>query len=238
MIWNKLAKSYDNLWIQKYSLAPTRKYILDYIQKRHDTFPCKSILDVGCGTGQCLYDIENALGKSEGVQLFGIDKSAEMIKHAQEKSKRIQFMEYNIDEQEDFSSLPVLPSVQVVPSLPSVPPLPSMQLVPTLPPLPPLFDIIICAHSLPYHQDQQKTIDLLARKTHNEGRLIFVHASINNFFDKCFMAIVETTAEKANYLSIPDFRNLLPENIEIEEEFIIRPKKFMPTISGFVLKKI
>jgi len=51
------------------------------------------------------------------------------------------------------------------------------------------------------------------------------------------MAVVEKTAEKADYLSIVDFKKLFEKDFEILEDFKIKEKFFMPTIAGFVMRK-
>lgn len=78
MKWDKLAEKYDELWVQKYSLLPTRREILKRIYKIRP----KSILDVGCGTGQLLEEI--CKGDSN-IALYGIDYSPEMIEKAESK---------------------------------------------------------------------------------------------------------------------------------------------------------
>ena len=55
-IWNEIANKYERLWVQKYSLAPTRKKIVELIRefKSNDNF---KLLDIGCGTGQLIGDL-------------------------------------------------------------------------------------------------------------------------------------------------------------------------------------
>ena len=85
-IWDVWAHRYDKLWVQKYSLSPSRKLILSELEKKltnaiHQEI---SILDVGCGTGQLLQDIVTAF-KDLPLHAVGIDSSWQMVRAAQEK---------------------------------------------------------------------------------------------------------------------------------------------------------
>ncbi len=90
-IWNKLAKNYDKLWVQKYSLAPTRKKTISLISKliKNDSF---SLLDLGCATGQLLAELTDIYPNSK---LIGIDKSSSMIDLAKNKSLLCEFFVQN-----------------------------------------------------------------------------------------------------------------------------------------------
>jgi ubiquinone/menaquinone biosynthesis C-methylase UbiE len=92
MVWNKLATKYDRLWVQKYSLEPTRRKVMVLIGGFN--FQEATVLDLGCGTGQLLDEIGRFYPK---YKLYGIDKSEEMLKVA--KSKRIQanWIHHNLD---------------------------------------------------------------------------------------------------------------------------------------------
>lgn len=208
MIWDKLAQTYDNLWVQKYSLTPSREYVVDYINKNYENNSTVRILDAGCATGQCLCGLASTLHNSE---LIGFDKSPRMIEQAIEKNNRISFFEYNIDKLTDLSHKHLLDNS---------------------------FDFLICTHSFPYYQHQSKALAYLLDLLKTGGKAIFIQGSVNNIFDKCVFRGIEQTAEAANYLSIFEFKKLLPLHIKIEEEFIIRKKWFIPTIAGFVLRKI
>mgnify|MGYP003300950455 CR=1 FL=1 len=62
-VWEKLAHKYNKLWVQKYSLGPTRrevkKLVLPLLEKDNKL----KILDIGCGTGQLINEI-----RKEGEQ--------------------------------------------------------------------------------------------------------------------------------------------------------------------------
>lgn len=84
-IWDKLSKKYDFLWVQKYSLAPTRKKVISILKC------CKSgfkMLDIGCATGQLLSEVRSEF---PGCKLLGIDKSEQMIELARSKNIGAQF---------------------------------------------------------------------------------------------------------------------------------------------------
>lgn len=86
-IWDKLAKKYDKLWVQKYSLTPTRNKTCQIIKNLiiKDDF---NLLDLGCGTGQLL---EILTKKYPNATFLGIDKSYEMINFAQIKNINANF---------------------------------------------------------------------------------------------------------------------------------------------------
>ena len=79
MIWDKLARKYDNLWVQNYSLAPTRKAVLKNIEMIEGIH---KLIDIGCGTGQLLQEIHI---KNNNIKLYGLDKSEQMITCAKDK---------------------------------------------------------------------------------------------------------------------------------------------------------
>ena len=195
-VWGKLSRNYDTLWVQKYSLTPTREKILKIIEK----VPFQKLLDMGCGTGQLLSEIKAIYRDSE---LFGIDKSIGMIEAAKNKNLAIDFMAVNSEEisyKEEF-------------------------------------DIITCCHSLPYYENKPKALENVSNALKENGRAIFVAASINNIYDKLIMAIIESTAEKADYLSKKDFMAIAEKYFIIDEIFLIKEKWFMPSIYGFVMRK-
>lgn len=78
-VWDNLANKYDSLWVQKYSLTPTRNKVLTILKSRkHDFY----MLDVGCATGQLLSEVRNEFADSK---LYGIDKSVKMIELARSR---------------------------------------------------------------------------------------------------------------------------------------------------------
>lgn len=82
-IWDFWASYYNKLWVQKYSLEPSRNKVISIIKK---TGPDKgSIFDMGCGTGQLLEQIYAEFGNN--FLLSGADYSANMIKQARKNLK-------------------------------------------------------------------------------------------------------------------------------------------------------
>ena len=106
-IWDFWAKRYDRLWVQKYSLEPTRREILLFLKEKLKADKNYKILDVGCGTGQLLRELKARYPKSK-LELRGIDFSKEMIQNATEKDNNISYQQIdvrnisNIDERFDF----------------------------------------------------------------------------------------------------------------------------------------
>lgn len=92
-VWEKLAYKYDELWVQKYSLEPTRKVVMEILRFENKSF---SMLDIGCGTGQLLDLVEK---RFKNKSLVGIDKSKEMIAKAKEKGINADFY---VSEAESF----------------------------------------------------------------------------------------------------------------------------------------
>ena len=97
--WEKLAHRYNDQWVQKYSLRPTRrevkKLVLPLLEKNNDL----KILDIGCGTGQLISEISEQF---PSVNYLGIDVAKNMIGVAKESNsgERVRFMNVSVD---DFS---------------------------------------------------------------------------------------------------------------------------------------
>ena len=69
-IWDFWAKRYNRLWVQKYSLKPTREYLLKVI----DLSIQEKILDLGCGPGELIQELYS---KNSRVDITGLDSSNE-----------------------------------------------------------------------------------------------------------------------------------------------------------------
>lgn len=94
-LWSFWAQGYDRLWVQKYSLGPTRREVLRALQRILKKDQPYKILDVGCGIGELLRDIQRAfLGFK--LELTGIDFSPGMIKRAQALSKGIEYIQMDV----------------------------------------------------------------------------------------------------------------------------------------------
>ena len=69
-IWNFWADKYDKLWVQKYSLKPTRNYIVKALSKYIKNDGIK-VLDLGCGNCTPLFH----RGNTYSSHLKAIDQS-------------------------------------------------------------------------------------------------------------------------------------------------------------------
>ncbi len=85
-VWDKLATKYDSLWVQKHSLSPTRDMVMKYIDSSFSISQGFTMLDVGCATGELLNTVSK---KYKSARLFGLDKSAEMLKIAKAKNSAL-----------------------------------------------------------------------------------------------------------------------------------------------------
>jgi ubiquinone/menaquinone biosynthesis C-methylase UbiE len=82
-VWNKLSKKYDHIWLQKYSLIPTRKKVLELVEQLLEGKVSCSLFDCGCGTGQLLSELSQRFPQ---VKLYGMDAAGQMINKAKEKN--------------------------------------------------------------------------------------------------------------------------------------------------------
>lgn len=96
-VWENLAHKYNNLWVQKYSLGPTRREVLKIVLPLLKENNKLRILDIGCGTGQLVNEISKSY---EDVNYFGIDVASNMISEAKSnniKNKNIKFKTCGIE---------------------------------------------------------------------------------------------------------------------------------------------
>ena len=80
--WDLYEKIYDRLWVQKFSLKPTRDHIIRHL--RNLQLPNSHLLDMSCGTGQLLDDIRLSFPKlsSLGVEPSRLGQVAKEKGHA------------------------------------------------------------------------------------------------------------------------------------------------------------
>lgn len=82
-IWNFWAGKYHKLWVQKYSLRPTRSYIVSTVPESLNMEETVEILDLGCGPGELI----NALKKRfKNFSITGIDFSNKMLEISRKRN--------------------------------------------------------------------------------------------------------------------------------------------------------
>jgi len=99
-VWEKLAHKYNNLWVQKYSLGPTRREVKSIVLPRLSDNPEAKVLEIGCGTGQLIKEIGET---QKNVSYLGIDVAENMVEIAKESNNGPR-MEFRVCPVEEFSS--------------------------------------------------------------------------------------------------------------------------------------
>ena len=87
-VWNFWAPRYKNLWVQKVSLKPTRTKVLDLIEKSFSNKHIESYIDIGCGVGELIDQIEAGY---ETENSYGVDYSQGMIDIASKTNLKTQW---------------------------------------------------------------------------------------------------------------------------------------------------
>lgn len=82
--WENLARKYNRLWVQKYSLGPTRREVLKIVLPRLQSDASLKVFEAGCGTGQLINEIA---GQCPQIDYLGIDAARNMIDIAKESMK-------------------------------------------------------------------------------------------------------------------------------------------------------
>lgn len=82
--WENLARKYNRLWVQKYSLGPTRREVLKIVLPKLKANEAVKIFEAGCGTGQLIREIA---GQNPQIDYLGIDAAQNMIDIAKESAK-------------------------------------------------------------------------------------------------------------------------------------------------------
>jgi ubiquinone/menaquinone biosynthesis C-methylase UbiE len=98
-VWDFWADKYEKLWVQKYSLSPTRKGIIKEIKNIIKPGQAYNILDMGCGTGQLIRDMGQEF-KGYDIKYTGVDISSKMLELAKDRDSRSAYYNASID---DFS---------------------------------------------------------------------------------------------------------------------------------------
>ncbi|MGD9566713.1 MAG: class I SAM-dependent methyltransferase [Sedimentibacter sp.] len=92
-IWNFWADKYDKLWVQKYSLRPTRKYILQAVAEINSNDKIK-ILDLGCGPGQLINELYEEF---KNIEITGIDFSEKMLEISKKRNPQATHIKLDVD---------------------------------------------------------------------------------------------------------------------------------------------
>ena len=82
-VWNFWAPRYKDLWVQKVSLEPTRSKVLALIEKAFAGKAIESYIDIGCGIGELIDQIESAFVTENS---YGLDYSSGMIDIASKRA--------------------------------------------------------------------------------------------------------------------------------------------------------
>jgi 2-polyprenyl-3-methyl-5-hydroxy-6-metoxy-1,4-benzoquinol methylase len=107
-IWDFWADKYERLWVQKYSLSPTRREIIKELKDIIKEDRAYRILDMGCGTGQLIRDMKKEFS-GFNIKFTGVDISSKMIEVAKEKNKEADYLNYSIEEfKEQASSFDII----------------------------------------------------------------------------------------------------------------------------------
>ena len=88
-IWDFWAKKYNKLWVQRYSLTPTRGYLLSIIDIDR---PLK-VLDLGCGPGEL---IEELLKINSTLDITGLDFSKGMLNESIDKNPKAKHIQMDV----------------------------------------------------------------------------------------------------------------------------------------------
>ncbi len=200
-IWDFWAKRYESLWVQKYSLAPTRRLVIDELKELTAGSVSGrklSLLDVGCGTGQLLAEVSAGLRGSFDF-LTGVDTSSQMLMAAEQKA--IPAARFCLGGAED---LPFADSQ---------------------------FDVVSCCHSFPYYRDKLRALAEMRRVLKPGSYLLIVSASENNLYDKFIMRLVKLTTGKASYPSATRMAEMLQAaGCRVAAQKKLKVKFYMPSI--------
>lgn len=98
--WENLAHKYNRLWVQKYSLGPTRREVLKIILPKLQADASLKLFEAGCGTGQLIREISEQYPQ---IDYLGIDAAHNMI-DAAKKSVTGQNIRFQACPIEDFKS--------------------------------------------------------------------------------------------------------------------------------------
>lgn len=95
-IWNFWSRKYDKLWVQKYSLKPTREYIVSLIsdlKRSENNDEMIKILDIGCGPGELIKELEDEF---DHLDITGIDFSEGMLEVSMAKNPKTRHINMDV----------------------------------------------------------------------------------------------------------------------------------------------
>ncbi len=113
--WENLAGKYNTLWVQKYSLTPTRKKVMDILENTIDEKRTYNILDIGCGTGQLSKQITD---RFPNVSCLGIDVAVNMLDIAKNYNKAAKFKHAGIEDFRTTTQFDIIISTHAFPYFP------------------------------------------------------------------------------------------------------------------------
>lgn len=96
-IWDFWADKYEKLWVQKYSLSPTRRDIIKEIKKTIKPGKVYNILDMGCGVGQLIREMQYEF-KNYEIKYTGVDISPKMIEIARNNDSESTYLNCSVEE--------------------------------------------------------------------------------------------------------------------------------------------
>ena len=94
-IWNFWANKYDKLWVQKYSLTPTRNYIINAVSENQNCNKNIKVLDLGCGPGELRRELTN---KFNHLDVTGIDFSEGMLEISKSRNPDAKHIKMDVDD--------------------------------------------------------------------------------------------------------------------------------------------
>ncbi|MDP3487322.1 MAG: methyltransferase domain-containing protein [Bacillota bacterium] len=95
-VWDFWASRYERLWVQKHSLTPTRELVIEELSGLIDSGREYKLLDMGCGTGQLIREIQQAFPHVK-LSCVGVDISPKMIEMAAANNPGTFFMVSSIE---------------------------------------------------------------------------------------------------------------------------------------------
>lgn len=118
--WEKLAHRYNDQWVQKYSLRPTRRDVKNIVLPLLSQNGDLKILDVGCGTGQLISEIS---AQYKSVDYLGVDVAKNMIEVARKSNngERVRFVNSSIDDFECEEQFDIIICTHAFPYFPDKP---------------------------------------------------------------------------------------------------------------------